>query len=165
MTNLRYQRRLAAQLLKCGVHRVRIANDYQQDQEKVEEAITRGDIRVLIRWGVITKRPKNGISRGRHRARQIQRAKGRQRGHGSRKGASGARTPRKQSWMNRIRAQRQLLSQLRDSEVLERSKYRLYYRRAKGGMYHSRAHLLSHLRSEGAIPADFEMPGTGGGEN
>lgn len=158
MTNLRYQRRLAASLLKCGVNRVRIANDYQQDQEKVEEAITRADLRNLIKWGVITKRPENGISRARHRHHLAQREKGRRRGHGSRKGAGGARTPRKQTWMNRIRAQRKLLVQLRDDEVLERSKYRLYYRRAKGGMYHSRAHMLSHLRGEGAIPADYEPP-------
>ncbi len=158
MTNLRYQRRLAASLLKCGVHRVRIANEYQQDQEKVEEAITRADIRQLIKWGVITKRPENGISRARHHHHLAQRQKGRRRGHGSRKGAGGARTPRKQTWMNRIRAQRKLLAQLREEEVLDRSKYRLYYRRAKGGMYHSRAHMLSHLQSEGAIPADYQPP-------
>lgn len=168
MTNLRYQRRLAASLLKCGVNRVRIANDYQQDQEKVEEAITRGDLRHLIKWGVITKRPENGISRARHRHHLAQRQKGRRRGHGSRKGARGARTPRKQTWMNRIRAQRKLLVQLREEEVLDRSKYRLYYRRAKGGMYHSRAHMLSHLRSEGAIPVDFQQsslaPASNGGE-
>lgn len=156
MTNLRYQRQLAAKLLKCGRDRVWISNEYRQDQERVEEAITRADIRQLISWGVIQKRQKKGISRGRYRQRQAQRAKGRRRGHGSRKGAKGARTPRKQAWMGRIRAQRRLLAQLREEQALEPSKYRLYYRRSKGGMYHSRAHLLAHLRSEGALDPGYE---------
>jgi len=158
MTNLRNQRRLAASILKCGVNRVKIGDKHQyaQDQEHVEEAITRADIRRLVQWGVITKRPIVGTSKGRHRHHMAQKLKGRRRGHGSRKGAGGARTPRKQAWMSRIRAQRQLLAQLREEEVLTRSKYRLYYRRAKGGMYHSRAHMLSHLRSDNAIPVDYD---------
>lgn len=54
MNTLKMQRRIAAELLKCGENRVWI------DPEKVDEvasAITREDIRRLIKEGVIRKNP------------------------------------------------------------------------------------------------------------
>ena len=45
MTDLRNQRRMAAELLKCGVHRV------WMDQDRLDEiakAVTKDDIRILI---------------------------------------------------------------------------------------------------------------------
>jgi len=51
--------------------------------------------------------------------------------------------------MTRIRALRDELRTLREAETLTASQYRHYYRRAKGGMYNSRAHLRSHLQTDG----------------
>jgi len=82
------------------------------DPEKLEDiatAITREDIRGLIEQGVVKRRPKVGISRGRARERDIKRANGHRKGHGSRRGAAGARAPKKEQWMRKIRAQRKVL--------------------------------------------------------
>ena len=53
--------------------------------------------------------------------------------------------------MRRIRAQRALLRQLRDEKKIPRGVYREFYRRAKGGMFRSRAHLLVNLRLAGHL--------------
>lgn len=143
--NLSNQRRMAAEILKCGIHRVWIDPNRM---EEVADAITREDVRAAIRAGIIRKLPVKGQSRGRVRYRALQKKKGRRRGPGSRKGSSGARSPKKARWMRTIRALRRVLKELRDEGKLERSTYRMLYLRAKGGMYRSKAHLLQHLRAE-----------------
>ena len=52
------------------------------------------------------------------------------------------RVPKKARWMRRIRAQRELLAELRDQKKITPKVYREFYRHAKGGMFRSRAHLL-----------------------
>jgi large subunit ribosomal protein L19e len=59
--------------------------------------------------------------------------------------------PKKARWMRRIRAQRELLAELRDAKKIAPGVYRKFYRHAKGGMYRSRAHLLLNLRLAGAL--------------
>ncbi len=146
--NLAYQRRVAARLLKCGLDRVWV-DDRPEYQERIDEAVTRDDVRQLIVQKFIRKHQKQGVSRGRARHRDAQRAKGRQRGHGSRRGHGKARTPKKEAWMTRIRALRDELRQLRGTGIITASQYRHYYRRAKGGMYNSRAHLRAHIQTDG----------------
>ena len=129
--NLSYQKRVASGLLKCGVHRVWV-DDRPDVQESLSEAVTRDDVRLLIVQRFIRKHQKKGISRGRAKAMAFQRSKGRRRGHGSRKGHGGARTPKKEAWMTRIRALRRELNSLRADGTIDSSQYRLYNRRAKG---------------------------------
>jgi len=102
-------------------------------------------------WGDVRAKPERGNSRARFRHRARQRAKGKQRGIGSRKGAKNARNPRKRAWIRTIRPLRQRLKQLREEGRLEPATYRLFYRRAKGGMFKSRAHLEQSLRAAGAV--------------
>lgn len=151
MTDLRVQRRMAAEVLDCGENRVWMDPLHTDD---IASAITREDIRRLVRQGVIDKRAEEGTSRGRARHRANQKKKGRQRGPGSRKGAKGARDPSKKAWMRRIRAIRDELKTLRDEGYLSSTEYRTYYRRAKGGEYNSRAHLVSHLELDGILTED-----------
>ena len=146
--NLAYQRRVAARLLKCGLDRVWV-DDRPEYQERIDEAVTRDDVRQLIIQKFIRKHQKRGISRGRARHRDAQRAKGRQRGHGSRRGHGKARTPKKEAWMTRIRALRDELRQLRGTGILTASQYRHYSRRANGRRYNSRAHLRAHIQTDG----------------
>lgn len=153
MTNFTIQRRLAAKVMKCGVKRVWIA-DNPSVHEKVEEAVTRDDIRELIRFNGIQKIQKKGVSRGRARVQSEQKKKGRRKGHGSRKGGQKARTPKKRAWINTIRPIRDELKTLRDEGKIDRSAYRKYYMRSKGGMFRSRAHLRSHLVSDGVLRED-----------
>ena len=47
--------------------------------------------------------------------------------------------------MNKIRAQRKLLKELRGNGTIDKSAYRKLYRKAKGGEYRSRAHLSAHI--------------------
>lgn len=151
MTDLRNQRRMAAAILKCGSDRVWIDPDQAQD---VAAAVTRADVRRLVSSDVIRKIPARGVSRGRAREREEDRKQGRRRGPGSRKGAKFARLPRKQQWMRTIRALRDELQKLREGKTIDARTYRSYYMRAKGGQFRSRNHLLTHMKTEGAIPAD-----------
>ena len=146
--DLTNQKRLASELLKCGVNRVFIHPDYIED---VSDAITRNDIRLLINAGAIKAKPKAGISRGRTRFQAAQKKAGKRKGQGSRKGAKYARDPKKQRWMRTIRAQRKELKDLREKGLIERSTYREFYMRAKGGQFRSRQHMLTHLQTEGLI--------------
>ena len=75
--NLSSKKRMAAELMKVGVNRVRIRPG---DEENVDEAITKSSIRGLISSGSIFHIPEKGISRGRHRV------KSNKRNAGSRKG-------------------------------------------------------------------------------
>ncbi|MCD6383129.1 MAG: 50S ribosomal protein L19e [Thermoplasmata archaeon] len=146
--DVRYQRRLAASILKCGVNRVYI-DPYRL--EDVVEAVTREDVRRLIKEGAIRKKQKKGISRGRARKMMEQRRKGRRRGPGSRKGAKYARYPRKRRWINTIRPLRRTLKMYRDNGIISPETYRKYYRHAGGGVFRSVAHMNQHLAAEGAF--------------
>jgi large subunit ribosomal protein L19e len=151
MTDLRVQRRMAADLLDCGRNRIWID---PLETDEVANAITREDIRRLIRQDVIQKREKEGTSRGRARERSAQREKGRQRGPGSREGTRGARDPDKDAWKTTVRALRDELKTLRDEGYLDSSTYRTYYDRAGGGQYDSRRHLLTQLVADGVLSED-----------
>lgn len=146
--NLKNQRRVAAQLLKCGKNRVWIDPNRLED---ASDAITRGDVRTLIDSGAVYSRQKKGISRARTNYIKAQKAKGRRRGHGSRRGRKGARKPTKEIWIQTIRPIRRKLKELRDSGKIDKSTYREYYLKAKGGVFKSRPHLESHLKAEGLL--------------
>ncbi|MCG7851002.1 MAG: 50S ribosomal protein L19e, partial [Methanosarcinaceae archaeon] len=70
---------------------------------------------------------------------------------GSRKGKKGARNPRKEQWIKKIRALRKRLKELRADGSLDKTAYCKLYRKAKGGEYRSLAHLDSHLESQKLI--------------
>lgn len=154
MADLRNQKRLAAELMSIGKSRVRIDPDRT---EEVAGAVTRADVRRLIDGGVIDKVQKQGVSRGRARKIAAQKAKGRRVGPGSRKGAKYARLPRKERWMALIRALRDQLRDLRDKGAIDRHTYRAYYVRAKGGQFRSRAHMMTHMKTEGVLSEEVDL--------
>ncbi len=152
MTDLKFQRRVAASILKCGEGRVWIDPDRI---DEVAEAITREDVKRLIKEGAIRKKQVKGTSRGRYRKRLYKRLyKGRKRGPGSVKGKRTARLSRKEKWMMTIRPIRRTLKILRDSGVIDRKTYRKLYLRAKGGAFRSVRHLLLHIETEGLAPRE-----------
>ena len=148
MTDLRNQRRMAASILKCGVNRVWIDPDRV---DEIAKAVTKDDIRLLINGKAIQSRQIKGISSGRKKYKASQKQKGRQRGHGSRKGAKYARLPRKERWIRTIRPIRAYLRSLRDQNKIDRSTYRKYYMKSKGGEFRSKHHLQTHLISDGVL--------------
>ncbi len=145
-----HQRRLASEILGCGINRVRITTD-PAEQENIFDAITREQVRELVRRNVITKREEIGVSRGRGRAREAQRRKGRRRGHGTRRGTANARAPRKGQWMATIRRLRAYLRELKAQGRIDVHTYRRFYRQAKGGMFKSKAHLTQQLQMAGVL--------------
>jgi large subunit ribosomal protein L19e len=128
---------LASELLKTGENRI----VFKDDSKEVSEAITREDVRVLIKKGLITVKPKKGVSRARAKKLHEQRKKGRRKGQGKRKGAKRARTPKKRAWINKIRPQRRFLKMLKDKEKISNTLYRKLYRLAKAGFFRSTRHL------------------------
>ena len=88
MADLRNQRRMAAEILKCGENRVWMNPDRL---DEVEDCITRADIRTAIASGLIKAKAKNGTSRARTRYVAGQKASGKRKGPGSRKGTANAR--------------------------------------------------------------------------
>ena len=113
------QKKMAAQILKCGVHRVWINPSYL---DQVAQSVQKEDIREAIDNGWIKAKAIKGTSRVRALKRQEQKQKGRQKGHGKRSGSANARNPRKQQWMATIRAQRRALKEMREDGTLESSK-------------------------------------------
>jgi len=71
MTNLKAQKRLAASVAGVGISRVKIVEDYIED---VQSALTREEIRNLIKDGKIIILKKVGISDGRLKERRKRRA-------------------------------------------------------------------------------------------
>ena len=74
MADLSNQRRMAAEVLKCGQNRVWMNPDRL---DEVEDCITRADIRTAIASGLIKAKPKNGTSKARIRYAAGQKASGR----------------------------------------------------------------------------------------
>jgi large subunit ribosomal protein L19e len=142
MTDLANPRRLAAEVMDIGVHRVWLDPEASKD---IAAALTREDIRKLIEEGKIDQRAIKGISRGRARKVTATRAYGHRKGHGSRSGAKGARRPKKEQWMKKIRALRKRLKEMRENNTIDASTYRKFYRKAKGGEFRSRAHLNANI--------------------
>ena len=146
--NLSYQRRLAAEILGVGESRIRFD---PSALDKIASAVTKEEIRRLIKEGVIYAIPPHTNSRGRWREFHEERQKGRHRGPGRRKGKKGARTRPKEVWMNKIRKIRRYLKWLRDHGLIDRKTYRMLYRKAKGGAFDSLAALKRYMRDYGII--------------
>ncbi|MBI5332480.1 MAG: 50S ribosomal protein L19e [Candidatus Aenigmarchaeota archaeon] len=142
---LRSQKNIAARVLKCGRSKVWIDPAKIGD---VQQAITAQDIRRLINDGVIKKEQKTGLSSFRKKKMAIQKEKGRRKSHGSRKGKTGTRFSRKNDWMNKVRAQREMLKEFLKTGAIDKPAYKKLYRQSKGGFFRSRAHLASAVKKE-----------------
>jgi len=94
MTDLKGQRRLAAQILKIGQNRVWINPERMSD---VDGAITREEVRKLIHEKIIISLPQKGVSRSRAKSIRAKKALGRRSGPGSVTGAGQAKVTKKES--------------------------------------------------------------------
>jgi large subunit ribosomal protein L19e len=143
MTNLRSQRRLAAQILKIGQNRVWIDPERMDD---VEGAITREEVKKLIHEKVIVSLPEKGVSRSRAKVIRGKKRVGRRKGAGSRTGSSHAKISKKEAWMSKIRSLRKKLRELKASRVITESTYRKVYMIAGSGKFESVAELERYLK-------------------
>ena len=145
MTDLKAQRRMAADVLDVGKDRVWMD---PEEQAEIAEAITREDVRDLVDQGILRVKDAKGNSKGRARERQAKRDYGHRKGAGSRKGKAGARQNRKRAWISRIRAQRKRLRELRDDGPLSPSEYRTLYNKASGGEFDSVDRLETYIETQ-----------------
>ena len=146
--NIKIQKRLAARVLKCSENNVWLDPGRL---EEIKEAITKADIKSLIKDKAIIAKKRIGTSKYRIRKTQAQKSKGRRKGPGSRKSGVNARISKKSRWANHIRTQRAFLQNLRDKDVIEVSGYRSLYMKSKGGFFRSKRHLKIYMEENGFI--------------
>lgn len=145
MVDLSTKKRVAAELLGVGVSRIRLS---PEETERIQDAITRANIRALLKDGVIWAEPARGVSRGRIRMHRV-RLRRRGRGPGSKEGAAGARRGRKDAWVHRVRALRRHLHILRERGDITPPVFKRLYRQVKGGQVRSVRHLRELMREGG----------------
>jgi len=145
--DLSAQRRIAASVLNCGVGRV-VFDEAQAS--RIKEAITKQDMRGLVKEGIVSAAQKKGVSRVRARKRIVQRRGGKQQGAGTRKGRATARLPSKDRWMAKVRAQRTLLKELRATEKISQEQFKELYAKVKGDFFRSRRHILLTIEEQTA---------------
>src|SRR3989338_1373147 len=119
--NLRNRKFMATRFFKVGATRVWF--DANKNPE-LKEAITKDDLRKLVSDGTILVKQKKGVSRGRVRELIRQRRKGRSSGPASKKGTQTSRLGHKEIWVNKIRAQRELFSELFKAKVITHDTYK-----------------------------------------
>ena len=141
--NVKSKKRLASSVMKTGTSRIRV-----DSFKEVEDAITRNDIRILVKKKMITKVQKKGSTRKYANKTLTQKQKGRKKGAGSRKGAAYSRKTKKTLWVEKVRALRSLIMNLRDTEKIDRKDYRRIYLQIKGGQFRNKKHLLYHLKDK-----------------
>ncbi|MEW5997068.1 MAG: 50S ribosomal protein L19e [Candidatus Micrarchaeota archaeon] len=126
-------KRLASDILGAGISRIRLQ---KESLSRVEEALTRADVRNLIDEGIVYALPE----RAGHRTRERPKSR-----HGSRKGRKKAREGGKSAWMGRVRAQRRYLRELLGSGELPRPHKRAVYSKIKGGAFRGKAAMRAYL--------------------
>lgn len=144
-TSLGTIKRMAADILGVGVSRVWI--DPEQ-LDRVATAITRDDVKKLVKDSIIKVKTEKSISRFRWKRVRKQRAKGLRKGLGSRKGTL---VDEKKVWMAKVKALRKFLKDLRKRRLITRSTYRMLYIMVKGGAFQTRAQLKLYLKEKGLI--------------
>lgn len=140
--NLKNKKKLAAKMLGVGAGRVWVDPN---NNAEMKEAVTREDLRKLVKKGVILVKQKKGVSRARARKNLIQKRKGRRKGPGSRKGKATARSGKKLLWVMKIRLYREFLKTIYKKGLVEGATYTDLRNKTKGGFFRSRRHIILYL--------------------
>ena len=126
-------KRLAADILGVGVNKIRLDKD---NIPKVEEALTRTDVRNLLDEGMVYALPPRAGHRKKEKPRK---------GRGSRRGQKKAREGGKSLWMTKVRSQRKFLRELLKSGELPREHSHSVYMKIKGGAFKGKAAMRIYL--------------------
>jgi large subunit ribosomal protein L19e len=130
-------------MLHAGESKIRFKPD---SMKKIEEALTREDVRALIKDGAVYAIAQRGVSRARGREKARKLKKGRRGGMGSRKGTPSARLGSKMAWMAKVRAQRRFLSSLVEDKKLAPESARKIYLMVKGNAFKSVKIMETYLK-------------------
>ncbi len=137
-------RRLAREILAVGDDKIWM--DPNQTV-KIEEALTKEDVRALIVKRLIKKKPPVLQSKGRARILHAKHKKRRKRGQGKRTGTKKARMQKRLKWVQDVRAQRKKLRELREKhpEFFEKIAYSNVYNKIKGRFFKGKKYLEAFL--------------------
>ena len=150
--SVKLTKRTAADILKRGVSSVRIKPDAIEDAKK---AITREDVRALIKNGrVYALKEKSNLSIY-SKILKEKRAKGRRRGKGRKKGTRKARGT--MTYQKKVRAQRRILAELKEEKVINNEMFKKFYALVKGGSFQTKMTLINHIKSKGVGITDEQM--------
>jgi large subunit ribosomal protein L19e len=119
--------------------------------EDISQAMTRDDVRELVKQGIVQEKPKKVQTRARAKKNVELKRKRKGMGHGKRKGSVGGRKSSKEKWMVKVRSQRKALNALKESGEIEAGSYRKYYLRIKGGMYASIKQMKESMKTDGVL--------------
>lgn len=148
MSNLRTQKRIAAEVLRIGKDRVWINPGASVD---VSQAMTREDVRNIIEQGLIQEKPEKKQTRERAKKRDELKKKRKGVGQGKRRGKSNSRTTKKEKWMIKVRSQRKFLRYLKEKGAIAEGEYRKYYLRIKGGVYTTLKQMKESMKTDGVL--------------
>ena len=140
MKTLELQKRIAASVLKIGKSRVWFDPSRIDD---IREAITKDDIRALIKEKAIKKMPKKGRKRRAGKLRQKRKRKGRRRGFGKKKKIV---KKRKKDYMIKIKNLRKYIKQLKNEGIINAKESRRLLGLAKAGMFKSKKDIKEKIK-------------------
>lgn len=144
--SMKFTRRAAAELLHRGQNAIRIK---QTSTEEAKKAITKDDVRRLIKEGAVY------AQKDRADARKRVASDYRRRGTGSKRGTRKVREGN--IWERKIRAQRRLLQRLKHMGKLDTKTFNRYYGLSKGNMFPDKRSMLLHLSDEGIKVSEEEL--------
>ena len=148
MSNVKTQKRIAAEVLKIGKTRVWVNPEAAVD---VAQAMTRDDVREIVKQGLIQEKPAKSQTRSRAKKRVELKRKRKGVSHGKRRGTAGGRKASKDKWKGKIRSQRRFLKKLKEDKSIDVRTYRKYYLRIKGGNYDTIKQLKESMKTDGVL--------------
>ncbi len=149
---IKFVKRVASEMLGRGVRAIRIKDSAL---EEAKRALTKDDVRKLIKEGSIYAEPEKHNLSLHGKLLKVKREKGRKRGYGKRRGTAKARAGR--VWEKKVRSQRLLLRKLKEMKKLDNKTFNRFYALIKGNAFPDKRSLLLHLDEQGVKVSEDEL--------